>query len=132
MTELATIALELGRTVPALCETLVVAAAVERDRRTLGPLAAVAAARGRGAARRGRTGSDLTRLLRAVRWVDRVLGANCYRRTLLVASLDSGLAGREVLLGLNAKAGGVDGHAWAEGPAAGETLVGDYEAVFRV
>jgi hypothetical protein len=93
---------------------LLKAPAIERQRVTLGPEAAIRRARLVGAKARRRDGAALEDLRRAIRFLDRRWpgGPNCYRRVLLELATDAGAARLPVQMGLRASGGPRSGHAW--------------------
>lgn len=98
---------------------------VERDRRTLGPLPAVDAARARSRGAPARSSAERALLRRAVAAADARLpgGANCLRRALLEISLDAGAASEPLHLYLTADGTPGSGHArLASWPEDGRTF----------
>jgi hypothetical protein len=97
--------------------------------RSLGPESAVRNARRVGRDAGVRSEPERARLRRAIWFVDRVTGANCYRRVLLELSLDRAVADDPVYFGLRSRDEGLPGHAWrGRDPA----LEQRFEAVFQI
>jgi hypothetical protein len=97
--------------------------------RSLGPQAATAVAREIGRRAQVRSPRSRARLRRAIHLVDRVCGANCYRRVLLELALDRRAADDPIYLGIRGRHDGGRGHAWRGHDA---HLEAQYEAVFRI
>jgi hypothetical protein len=76
---------------------------VERRRLEGGPEAIVREARAKGAREKRRGPIGRARLRRAIGWIDAFMrgGPNCFRRTLLELSLDSGAARERIVFGLD-------------------------------
>jgi hypothetical protein len=97
--------------------------------RSMGPETATALARRMGRRATARSLQSRSRLRRVIGFVDRLLGANCYRRVLLELALDREAAGDPIYLGIRGREGGGPGHAWRGHDA---RLEAQYEAVFRI
>ena len=97
--------------------------------RSLGPEIAVRSARRVGLTHRARTARERERLQRAIGLVDRMFGANCYRRVLLDLVLDRQAAEEPVFFGLKSHAPDPPGHAWR---GRDPDLERQFEAVFQV
>lgn len=114
-----------------LSDVLAVAARMPRVARwrTLGPETAVGNARQFGRKAGVRSTSDQARLRWAIGFVDRLCGANCYRRVLLEVSFDRVAAHDPVYFGLQSRDQGQPGHAWhGRDPA----LERQFEAIFQI
>ena len=103
---------ELPSTLAELLNVLRVLPEIESARRKCGPRPLLEDLRRR-AARAPERGAVRRRCLRrAIAWVDRCLGANCFRRTLLETALDRGAASEAVSLGFSTGGAQLSGHAW--------------------
>jgi hypothetical protein len=97
--------------------------------RSLGPQAATVLAREMGRRAPVRSPEDTARLRRAIGVVDRLCGANCYRRVLLELALDRKAADDPIYVGIRGRDDAGLGHAWRGHDA---RLEAQYEAVFRI
>lgn len=103
---------ELPATLAELLGVLRVLSLVESARRTQGPRPLLEDLRRRGARAAERSPKRRRCLRRAIAWVDRCLGANCFRRALLETALDRGAARESVSFGFSAAEPQLSGHAW--------------------
>jgi len=97
--------------------------------RSLGPEVAIENAREAGRARGHRSVRSRARLRRVINLADRLSGANCYRRVLLVLALDRTVAHYPVFFGIENRISGEPGHAWL-GPDADQER--RFAAVFQI
>lgn len=103
---------------------------LEQARRWSGPPAALALARKRGSLSPPRLDQRSKQHVElAIRIVDRLLGANCYRRVLLEVALDPANVVRSVHFGLDRDGGPGTGHVWLGSDASSEAR---YDAVFSL
>jgi hypothetical protein len=105
---------ELPATLAELLGVLRVLRLVESARRKQGPRPLLEELRQRGARAPERDAVRRRCLRRAIAWVDRCLGANCFRRALLETALDRGAAREPVSLGFHAGPARLSGHAWLD------------------
>jgi len=97
--------------------------------RSLGPEVAVENAREAGRARGHRSTRSRARLRRAINLVDRLSGANCYRRVLLEVACDRKATLDPVFFGVQNRISGERGHTWLGRDADQERR---FEAVFHI
>lgn len=97
--------------------------------RSLGPEVAIEKAREFGRSRGVRSASSRASLQRAINFVDRLRGPNCYRRVLLELALDRSAVHSPVFFGVQNRVAGEPGHAWLGQDTDQERR---FEAVFQI